>query len=48
MENGKTIAMLILNYIIYNYGVPSSIVTDNVGKFKKKDLKSLFFMFKIN
>ena len=39
--NGKTIALFIKNYIICRYGVPSSIVTDNGGHFKNKDLKEL-------
>ena len=29
IANGKIVAMFILNYIIYKYGVPSAIITDN-------------------
>ena len=31
VKNCKTMAMFILNYIIYKYGVPSSIIIDNWG-----------------
>lgn len=31
--NGKIVAMFTLNYIMYRYHVPSSIITDNGGKF---------------
>ena len=44
---GKTIAIFIINYIIYRYGVTSSIITDNGGQFKKKDLKELYAKFRI-
>ena len=47
VENGKIVAMFILNYIICRYGVPSSIESDNRGKFKNKDLKELYSKFKI-
>lgn len=46
-EIGKQISMFILNYIIYRYGIPSSIVTDNRGQFKNKDLDELCEKFKI-
>ena len=36
---GKHVALFILNHIICRYGIPSSIVTNNGGKFKNKDLK---------
>ena len=47
IANGKTVAVFITNYIICRYGVPSSIVTDNGGHFKNKDLKKLCKKFKI-
>lgn len=43
----KQFALFILNYIIYRYGIPSSIVTDNGGQFKNKDLDELCEKFKI-
>ena len=36
---GKHVAMFILNHIICHYDIPSSIVIDNGGQFKNKDLK---------
>ena len=47
IANGKTIGFFIMNYIICRYGVPSSIITDNGGQFKNKDLKELCKKFKI-
>ena len=47
VANGKTIPLFITNYIIFWYGVPSSIITDNGGQFKNKDLKKLCKKFKI-
>ena len=47
IENGKTVAFFIMNYIICRYGVPSSIITDNGGQFKNKDLKELCNKFRI-
>ena len=44
---GKYVALFILNHIICHYGIPSSIVTDNGGKFKNKDLRQLCKWFKI-
>lgn len=41
IANGKIVALFITNYIICRYGAPSSIITDNGGQFKKKDLKEL-------
>ena len=38
---GKHVAFFILNHIICRYGIPSSIVTDNGGQFKNKDLRQL-------
>ena len=48
IENGKIVTMFILSYIIFRYGVPSSIVTHNGGKLQNKDLKSLCSKFKIH
>lgn len=31
IENGKIVALFIMNYIICRYGVPSSIITNNGG-----------------
>ena len=31
IENGKIVALSIMNYIILRYGVPSSIITNNGG-----------------
>ena len=44
---GKHVALFILNHIICRYGIPSSIVTDNGGQFKNKDLKQLCKKFRI-
>ena len=38
---GKHVVFFILNHIICCYGIPSSIVTDNGGQFKNKDLRQL-------
>ena len=38
---GKHVSFFILNHIIFHYGIPSSIVTDNGGQFKNKDLRLL-------
>lgn len=47
ITNGKFVALFITNYIICRYGVPSSIITDNGGQFKNKDLKELCKKFRI-
>lgn len=47
IADGKSMAMFILNYIICRYGVPSSIITDNGGQFKNKDLRELCTKFRI-
>ena len=47
VASGKIVSMFILNYIIYRYGVPSTIITDNGEKFKNKDLKELCSKLKI-
>ncbi len=47
IADGKTVALFITNYIICRYGIPSSIITDNGGQFKNKDLKELCKKFKI-
>lgn len=44
---GKQVALFILNHIICRYGIPLSIVTDNGGQFKNKDLDKLYEKFKI-
>lgn len=44
---GKQVALFILNYIICRYGIPSSIMTNNGGQFKNKDLDELCEKFKI-
>ena len=38
---GKHVSLFILNHIIFRYGIPSYIVTNNGGKLKNKDLKQL-------
>ena len=47
IADGRTVALFITNYIICRYGVPSSIISDNGGQFKNKDLKELCKKFKI-
>ena len=44
---GKHVVLYILNHIIYYYGIPSSIVTNNGSQFKNKGLKKLYKKFKI-
>lgn len=41
----KQISMFILNHIICRYGIPQSIIIDNVKHFKNKDLKELVTKF---
>lgn len=43
----KHVALFILKHIICQYGIPSSIITDNGGQFKNKDLKQLCKKFHI-
>ena len=38
---GKTVSLFILNHIIYRYGVPFEIITENGDQLKNKDLKTL-------
>lgn len=38
---GKKIAKFILNYLIYRYGVPQSLISYNRTPFKNQDVKEL-------
>jgi len=44
---GKQISKFILNHIIYCYGIPSTIITDNGNSFKNKNIKTLCDKFHI-
>ena len=42
IATGKHVTLFILNHIIFHYIIPSSIIIDNGGQFKNKDLKQLW------
>lgn len=44
---GKHIVTFILNYIIFHYGIPMTIITNNGRPFKNQDVRELYENFQI-